>query len=109
DTSAFPENPTASLVQALSSIPLERDDVILTTRNDYASNQIQFLSLQRRMGVRVLRAPDRSEGGVDVQAGGKLIRRHRPKLVSVSHVPTNSGLVQDVEAVGAVCRDAGVL
>jgi selenocysteine lyase/cysteine desulfurase len=106
---AFTENATASFVQALSSIPLERDDVILTTRNDYASNQIQFLSLQRRMGVRVLRAPDRSEGGVDVQAVAELIRRHRPKLVSVSHVPTNSGLVQDVEAVGAVCRDAEVL
>jgi selenocysteine lyase/cysteine desulfurase len=106
---ACTENATASFIQALSSIPFERDDVILTTRNDYASNQIQFLSLQRRMGVRVLRAPDRIEGGVDVQAMAELIRRHHPKLVSVSHVPTNSGLVQDVSAVGVVCREEEVL
>lgn len=106
---AFTENATASFIQALSSIPFERNDVILTTRNDYASSQIQFLSLQARMGVRILRAPDRIEGGVDVQAMAELIRRHRPKLVCVTHVPTNSGLVQDVGAVGIVCRDEGVL
>ena len=106
---AFTENATASYIQALSSIPFERDDVILTTRNDYASNQIQFLSLQARMGVQVLRAPDGIEGGVDVQAMADLIRRHRPKLVCVTHVPTNSGLVQNVGAVGSACRDEGVL
>jgi selenocysteine lyase/cysteine desulfurase len=106
---AFTENATASFMQALSSIPFERDDLILTTRNDYASNQIQFLSLQARMGVRVVRAPDQSEGGVDVQAMAELIRRHRPRLVCVTHVPTNSGLVQDVAAVGAVCREEDVL
>lgn len=106
---AFTESATASYMQALSSIPFERDDVILTTRNDYVSNQIQFLSLRARMGVQVLRAPDRIEGGVDVQAMADLIRRHHPKLVCVTHVPTNSGLVQDVGAVGSVCRDEGVL
>jgi selenocysteine lyase/cysteine desulfurase len=106
---AFTENATAAFIQALSSIPFERDDVILTTRNDYASNQIQFLSLQSRIGVRVLRAPDRVEGGVDVEAMMDLVRSHRPKLVCVTHVPTNSGLVQDVVAVGSVCRDEGVL
>lgn len=106
---AFTENATASYMQALSSIPFERKDVILTTRNDYVSNQIQLLSLQARMGVQILRAPDRIEGGVDVQAMADLIRRHHPKLVCVTHVPTNSGLVQDVGAVGSVCRDEGVL
>ncbi|MBI3491629.1 MAG: aminotransferase class V-fold PLP-dependent enzyme [Acidobacteria bacterium] len=106
---AFTESATASYVQALSSIPFEPGDLILTTRNDYVSNQIQFLSLQARMGVRVLRAPDRVEGGVDVRAMPELIRRHRPKLVCVTHVPTNSGLVQDVGAVGSVCRDEEVL
>jgi selenocysteine lyase/cysteine desulfurase len=56
-----------------------------------------------------LRAPDRIEGGVDVQAMADLIRRHHPRLVCVTHVPTNSGLVQDVGAVGSACRDEGVL
>jgi selenocysteine lyase/cysteine desulfurase len=105
---AFTENATVSNLQAISSIPFAAGDLILTTRNDYASSQIQFLSLQRRMGVRVMRAPDDPAGGVDVQAMSHLIRTQKPKLVCVTHVPTNSGLVQDVSAIGAVCRDAGV-
>lgn len=106
---AFTENATAALALALSSVPFAPGDVILTTRNDYASNQIQLLSLQARLGVRILRAPDGSAGGVDVQAMAELIRGHRARLVCVTHIPTNSGLVQQVRAIGSVCRDAGVL
>ena len=106
---AFTDSATGSFMQALSSIPFERGDVILTTRNDYISNQIQFLSLERRLGVEVVRAPDAPEGGVDVAAMADLIRRQRPRLVCVTHVPTNSGLVQDVAAVGAACREQDVL
>jgi selenocysteine lyase/cysteine desulfurase len=106
---AFTENATASFSLALSSLPFARGDVILTTRNDYASNQIQLLSLQARTGVQIIRAPDRSAGGVDVQAMAELIHGERVRLVCVTHVPTNSGLVQDVRAIGSACRDAGVL
>jgi selenocysteine lyase/cysteine desulfurase len=106
---AFTDNATASFMQALSSIPFRRDDVILTTRNDYISNQIQFLSLQERLGVEVVRAPEAIEGGVDVAAMADIIHFRRPKLVCVTHVPTNSGLVQEVAAVGAACREQDVL
>lgn len=109
DNVAFTENSTASFVQALSAVPFAAGDAILTTRNDYISNQIQLLALQRRFGVRVVRAPDCADGGVDVDALADLVRRHRPRLVAVTHVPTNSGLVQDVAAVGAVCREHDVL
>lgn len=106
---AFTESATASYVQALSAIPFQPGDVILTTRNDYASNQIQLLSLQARLGVRVVHAADREDGGVDVDAMSEAMSRHRPRLVSITHVPTNSGLVQNVAAICAVCRDQGVL
>ncbi|HEX2466410.1 MAG TPA: aminotransferase class V-fold PLP-dependent enzyme [Thermoanaerobaculia bacterium] len=106
---AFTDNATASFMQALSSIPFRRGDVILTTRNDYISNQIQFLSLEKRLGVEVVRAPDAIEGGVDAAAMADLIRLRRPMLVCVTHVPTNSGLVQDVAAIGAACREHDVL
>jgi selenocysteine lyase/cysteine desulfurase len=102
---AFTENATASFALALSSIDFRHGDVILTTRNDYSSNQIQFLSLRARFGVVVIRAPDCPEGGVDVKAMGELIDRYKPRIVCVTHVPTNSGLVQDVAAIGRLCRN----
>ncbi len=106
---AITENATASFQQALSSVPFRPGDVLLTTTNDYVSNQIQYLSLERRMGIEVVRAPDRPDGGVDPLAMAELIHRRRPRLVAVTHVPTSSGLVQDVTAVGEICRSEGVL
>lgn len=109
DRIAFTEHATASFVAALSSVPLAPGDVLVTTRNDYVSNQIQYLSLARRFGIEVVRAPDAPEGGVDLQAIEELIHRRRPKLVAVTQIPTNSGLVQDVAAIGGMCRARDVL
>ena len=106
---AVTENATASFVQALSSVAFDPGDVILTTRNDYVSNQIMYLSLKSRMGIDLIRAPEDPSGGVDVMAMDELVHRRRPKLVAVTHVPTNSGLVQRVADVGAICRRRNVL
>ena len=105
DQIAITENATASFQQALSSIPFRAGDRIVTTRNDYVSNQIQYLSLAQRFGVEIVRAPDHPEGGVDTRELAGLVHRLRPRLVAMSHVPTNSGLVQDAEAVGRICRE----
>lgn len=106
---AFVENATVAYAQALSSIPFERGDVILTTQADYISNQIMFLSLQRRMGVELVRAPDAPEGGVDVEALVQLMKERRPRLVAVTQVPSSSGLIQPVAAIGRACRELDLL
>ncbi|MCB9354309.1 MAG: aminotransferase class V-fold PLP-dependent enzyme [Lewinellaceae bacterium] len=100
---AFAGSATDAYVKALSAIPFQKGDVILTTENDYVSNQIAFLSLQKRLGVRLVRASDTAEGGVDLDDFESLMKRHRPKLAAVTHVPTSSGLVQPVEAIGKIC------
>jgi selenocysteine lyase/cysteine desulfurase len=63
-----------------------------------------YLSLTRRRGVEIMRVPDAPEGGIDPDAVRKLIRRRRPTLVALTWIPTNSGLVQPIEAVGEICR-----
>lgn len=106
---AMTEHATASFVAALSSVPFRPGDVLVTTRNDYVSNQIQYLSLADRFGIEVVRAPDAPEGGVDLQAMEGIIHRRRPRVVAVTQIPTNSGLVQDVESIGAMCRSRDIL
>lgn len=105
---ALAQSSTVAFAQALSAFDLGPGDTILTSRADYASNQIMYLSLARRRGVGIVRADDLPEGGVDPQSVAALIARRRPALVAISWIPTNSGLVQDVEAVGAVCEQAGI-
>jgi selenocysteine lyase/cysteine desulfurase len=101
---ALSQNSTTAFAQALDVFDFASGDVILTSRSDYASNQIMYLSLARRLGVEIVRAPDLAEGGVDPDAVRTLVRRHRPTLVALTWVPTNSGLVQAVPAVGESCR-----
>jgi len=105
---ALVQNSTVAFAQAISAFDLASGDVIVTSRSDYASNQIMYLSLARRRGVEVVRAPDAPEGGVDPEAVRKLVARRRPALVALTWIPTNSGLVQPVEAVGRICREADV-
>ncbi len=99
---------TEAYNKALSSIPLQRGDVILTTDDDYSSNQIAFLFLEKKQGVQIVRAAKQPEGGVDVNSMETLIKKHHPKLVAVTHVPTNSGLIQDVESIGQLCREQDI-
>lgn len=109
DNIAFAGSATHAFSTALSSIPFDAGDVILTTRNDFISNQIAFLSLRKRHGVRIIHAPDAPEGGVDVEAMAALMRTHRPRLVAATHIPTNSGLVQPVAEIGRYCRERDLL
>lgn len=110
DNIAFAGSATHAYSKALSAIDFQRGDVILTTRNDFVSNQIAFLALRRRCGVEVVHAPDHADGsGVDVAAMAALMRSRRPRLVAATHVPTNSGLVQPVAEIGRHCRELGLL
>ncbi|MFD0348251.1 aminotransferase class V-fold PLP-dependent enzyme [Kitasatospora aburaviensis] len=63
-TIAFAGSATHAYAKALSAIDFRPGDVVLTTRNDFISNQIAFLSLRRRHGVEVVHAPDLPDGAV---------------------------------------------
>ncbi len=99
---------TEAYTQALASFDWSPGDVLVTTRHDYVSNQLTFMALARRRGVDVRRAPDLPEGGVDPDALRALARHPRCRLVALTWMPTNSGLVQPAEAVGGVCAELGV-
>ena len=105
---AVVENATVAFFQALSAFDFRAGDVIVTTRNDYISNQLAYLSLARRHGVVIERAADLPEGGVDPQSVRELLRNPRVRLLAVTWIPTNSGLIQPVEDIGKIAQEAGV-
>jgi selenocysteine lyase/cysteine desulfurase len=104
---AITSSATSAFIRTLSAFDLGPGDVIVTSRCDYTSNQLHYLSLARRHRVRVVRAEDLPEGGVDPDSVRALVRELAPRLVAISWVPTNSGLVQDVAAIGEVCEESG--
>lgn len=102
---AFTSSATESFARVLSAIPFNSGDVILTTDNDYVSSFLQFLSLKERFGVEIERIQHLENGDLDLEQAAKMMEQHQPKLVTLAHIPTSSGLVQDAEAIGKLCRE----
>jgi cysteine desulfurase / selenocysteine lyase len=110
DEIAVVENATRAWDMAFYSLPFKPGDRILTARAEYASNVIAFLQVARRTGVVVEVVDDDEHGQFSVadlrrrldHGGGDV------KLIAMTHVPTQGGLVNPAEEVGAVARQAGV-
>lgn len=107
DEIAFIENATRAWDMAFYSLQFRPGDRILTAANEYASNYIAFLQTAARTGARVEVVPSDRDGQISVAALREMMD-DRVKLIALTHVPTNGGLVQPAQAVGAVARETGV-
>jgi selenocysteine lyase/cysteine desulfurase len=107
DEIALVENATRAWDMAFYAIPFQPGDVILTAQAEYASNVIAFLQMRERgIGIRVV--PNDEHGQMSLAALEQMLDS-RVRLVAVSHMPTNGGLVQPVEAIGRLARANGSL
>lgn len=106
---AFAHDATDAYTKALSSINFQSGDVIITSEDDYSSNQIQFLSLKERFGIIVKRIKTLDNGDLDLVDFQKLIAEQKPILVAITHIPTNSGLIQDVKSIGEICAAQDII
>lgn len=106
---AFTASATDGYNRALSSIPFKAGDVVLLTQTDYPSNFIAFISLQKRFGIKTVLVDNTSTGEIDLEDLERKLQQYNPVLLSVSHVPTSSGLVQPAEAIGAIVKNYDTL
>lgn len=104
---AVVENATRAWDMAFYSLPLEAGDRILTAQSEYASNYIAFLQVARKTGAEIVPVPNDEHGQISVAALRERIDE-RVKLIALTHVPTNGGLVNPAAAVGRVAREAGI-
>ncbi|MGH8922219.1 MAG: aminotransferase class V-fold PLP-dependent enzyme, partial [Actinomycetes bacterium] len=111
DEVAVVENATRAWDMAFYSLPFASGDRILTARAEYASNVIALLQVARRTGAVVEVVDDDESGQLDVaDLRRRLAGPGGPvKLVAITHVPTQGGLVNPAAEVGRITREAGVV
>ena len=110
DEIAVIENATRAWDMAFYGMRFAPGDRILTARAEYASNVIAFLQVAARTGAVIEVVDDDEFGQVSVSD----LRRRlgdgngTDKLVAITHVPTQGGLVNPAEEIGAATQEAGV-
>ena len=107
DEVALVENATRAWDMAFYGMEFAEGDRILTSRAAYASNYIAFLQVAERTGAQVDVVPSTDTGEIDVDALRETLD-DRVRLIALTHIPTNGGLVNPAADVGAIAADAGV-
>lgn len=108
DEIAVVENATRAFDMAFYAIPFRPGDRILTSVAEYASNVISYYQVAKKTGAVVEVVPNDESGQLSIEALRNMLDV-RVRLIALSHIPTNGGLVQPVEEIGKVAREAGVL
>jgi selenocysteine lyase/cysteine desulfurase len=107
DEIAFCSSATRAWDMAFYSFRFESGDRILTSVADYISNYLAFIQTVERTGAEIVVAPNDERGQVSVGALRDRIDE-RVRLIAITHVPTNGGLVNPVAEIGAIARAAEV-
>jgi len=102
------EHATAAWNAAFWSLPMEPGQRIVVHDHEYGANIVGFLRAVERRGVSIDRVPSDPTGQVDLDRLATRVTGGDVALVSLTHVPTNGGLVNPAVEVGRLARAAGV-
>jgi selenocysteine lyase/cysteine desulfurase len=108
DEVAFTDSATRAWLAAFDAVPLSAGDRVLVTEVEYAGQAIPILRRAAEVGATVSPIPSTPSGAVDVDALRSMLDE-RVRLVSLVHVPTNSGLVNPVAPVVEAAHEVGAL
>lgn len=104
---ALTESATVAWHRLFDSMRLLPGSRVLAARSTYVSMALNLLEWERTRGITVEILPNDASGAVDLDALRAALLRPAA-MVTVSHVPTSSGLIEPIDAIGALAAASGV-
>jgi len=105
---AYVENATRGWTQLLHSIPFRPGDRILTGQSEYASNYLSLLQLSRTHQVKIDVIENTLQGQISLDSLRSSIDTD-VRLIALTHVPSQSGVIHPAVEVGRLAREHNIL
>ena len=105
--SAFAFSATEAWNCVFYALNWQPGDEVITNVAEYASNYISYLQLKKRKGISIKVIPNNYFGETDPDALQPLING-KTRLIAITHMPTNGGLVNPAEQIGEIARKNNV-
>ncbi len=103
---AFVKNTSEGIGIVAEGFPWQAGDNVVTAQEEYPANLYPWMNLQSRgVEMRLVASRQNRLHIDDIRAAID----SRTRIVSLSFVEFASGFLNDLDAVGAICRDRGVL
>ncbi|MFT7558590.1 MAG: cysteine desulfurase/selenocysteine lyase [Flavobacteriales bacterium] len=109
---AYVENATRAWDMAVYAIDFKPGDIVLTAKSEYVSNYLALMHLAKTKGIEIQIIPNDEYGQVSVEALSEALNgtlnnevNSKVKLVAITHVPTQGGLINPAKAIGELLKN----
>ena len=104
---AFADNATVAWQRAFFAQTFSEGERILIAEAEYAANYVAYLQMHKRKGCVIDVIPNDASGATDPQALEKMID-DKVRLIAITWIPTNGGLVNPAASIGKIARAHGI-
>jgi selenocysteine lyase/cysteine desulfurase len=98
------ENATKAWQAIFYGIDFRPGDLILTGPQEYGSNLMGLYHRKKCLGIELEMIPQNESGEISLDRLENMIKKRRPKLLVITHIPSQGGIVNPIKEIGKLAN-----